>query len=245
VSRETENPVDDSSRRFALDSQPTAAEATAVGAESVGQVPRFRGALDDGSGRPGAGHANTPDPGEAAPRRRDALDRRRSEGGAERSSAVFRSRDFEKWRKRRSQPALKVHRPSDAAEGEDTETLRLERPDGPPLTGEALLQAARIEDSRNRPQRSAELLEQALPLNMAADTRWAVARRLAELYIDRGSDSAALPLLRELCQGRHGDPYPLVVLAELIAEEEPLEAATLRERAAEIAPWLSGTIGES
>jgi tetratricopeptide (TPR) repeat protein len=194
-------------------------------------IPRFRAALESSPSSSRAQSSAT-----TKPTRRDALDLHRR--GSDAPPSVFRSRDFEKWRKRRKEPHLEARRESAPSGVPEPEPLLLERTEGPPITGDGYLRAAYIEESRNRLEEAVSLLERALEGPLSADTRWTVVRRLAELYVDRGSDEEALPLLRELCEGRHGDPYPLVVLAALIAESEPDTAAELRGRAKEIAPWL-------
>ena len=194
-------------------------------------IPRFRAALESSPTSSREQSSAT-----TKPTRRDALDPHRR--GSDAPPSVFRSRDFEKWRKRRKEPHLDARRESEPRPAPEPEPLLLERTEGPATTGEDYLRAAYIEESRSRHEQAARLLERALEGPLSADTRWTVTRRLAELYVDRGSDEEALPLLRELCEGRHGDPYPLVVLAALIAESEPDTAAELRGRAKEIAPWL-------
>ena len=237
-------------RTFALDAESgsdvVAGDASSgddEGVEATRNIPRFRKALERASTsdtRRGEEDSRSdesmsrsaPSDGISPPTRRDAYGR---EGSA---STVFRSRDFEKWRKKRNQPHLEARRESQPEPAAPVEPLVLERPEGAPATGEDYLHAARLEEARNRPDEAVRHLERALRGPLGDGTRWSVLRRLAELYVDRGSDKEALPLLRELCEGTHGDPYPLVVLAALVSDEEPGEAAELRRRAKEIAPWL-------
>lgn len=203
-------------RRFDLPDR-READHTPDDDDTVAGVPRFRGALR-GTGRV-----------VEEPRLPTA-----------RRGSVFRSRDFEKWRKRRTAPELEAVRASDREpEPEPAEPLRLEREAAAPTEAVDLLRAARIALSRGRLDRAVDLLSRTLDADPDEETRrWAM-RRLAELLVDRGDDAEAIPLLRALVEGRQGDPYPLVVLAELLIECEPEFAADLRRRALEIAPWLS------
>lgn len=210
-SRPTDAPAPLPPRSFAM---PVPAPASA---DPTVNVPRFKGAFD-----------------------RVTSQEKRSLGGqaGARSGAVFRSRDFERWRKHRSTPGLVAVRESEA-EAPPLEPLSLERTAGLPTSPVDMLRAARLELSRNRTEAAIEWLQAALDGEPEIDTRRNATRLLAELYVDTGYEERAIPLLKELVVGRQGDPYPLIVLADLLAEQEPEHAAELRGRAREIAPWLS------
>lgn len=174
------------------------------------------------------------------PTRRDALDsphRRALKRGRAESESVFRARDFKRWRKERTAPAMEAVRES-ATPTPAPEDLILERAEGPPVASEDYLRAARIEVSRGRVAAARQHLRRARELPMPPAVKWSATRMLAELLVDEGADDEARPLLEELCASEHGDPYPLVVLSEMLATEDPPRSAELRAAAKRIAPWL-------
>jgi uncharacterized protein HemY len=120
----------------------------------------------------------------------------------------------------------------------EPEDLILEREEGPPVASEDYLRAARIEVARGRVGKAKAHLRRARELPMSATVRWSATRMLAELLVDEGADDDARPLLEELCTAEHGDPYPLVVLSEMLGQEDPERSAELRAAAKRIAPWL-------
>ncbi len=218
------------------------------------QIPRFRDALKDvdqpprergeprNPQRSSIHRAKRSSDESSSPTRRDALDspnRSALKRGRAEPESVFRARDFKRWRKERSEPALEAIRESESEEPVvEPDDLILEREEGPPVASEDYLRAARIEVARSRVDQAVQHLLRARELPMTSDVRWSVTRMLAELLVDGGHDDAARPLLEELCAVEHGDPYPLVVLSEMLSEQEPERSAELRAAAKRIAPWL-------
>lgn len=100
------------------------------------------------------------------------------------------------------------------------------------------LMAAKIAWTANRVARSVTLLERALDLGLDGRERFAALRTLAEAYISLERDEDARIALEELVEVESPDPFPFVVLADLVADDDPERAAKLRARARAIAPWM-------
>lgn len=149
---------------------------------------------------------------------------------------MVRAGDFAKWKARKNEPLQERVVPLDAPE--PAAPLRMEREAGDGQTPEDKVRVAKMAHARGQEDRAAALLEAALVEGLDAPHWWPAARLLAELSLRRDENELARELLETLVMTPSTDPWPLLELARLVADEDAERSESLRAQARRIAPWL-------